>query len=47
MAPLRKETDRIDGEIMGVKQREHPITGVMFHPAPILATEGEKTIANS
>ena len=46
VVPLRKETDRIDGEIMGVKHREHPIAGFQFHPEPILTTEGKKMIAN-
>ena len=35
-----------DGEIMGVRHREHPITGVQFHPESILTTEGKKMIAN-
>lgn len=35
-----------DGEIMGVRHREHPIMGVQFHPESILTTEGKKMIAN-
>ncbi len=35
-----------DGEIMGVRHREHPIRGVQFHPESILTTEGKKMIAN-
>jgi anthranilate/para-aminobenzoate synthase component II len=43
---LRNKIDRIDVEIMGVRHREHPITGVQFHPESILTTEGKKMIAN-
>lgn len=34
------------GEIMGVKHREHPVWGVQFHPESIL-TEGGKTICKN
>jgi anthranilate synthase component 2 len=37
---------RDDGEIMGVRHREHPIMGVQFHPESILTTEGKKIIIN-
>ena len=37
---------RDDGEIMGVRHREHPIIGVQFHPESILTTEGKKIITN-
>jgi len=35
-----------DGEVMGVRHREHPIMGVQFHPESILTTEGKKIITN-
>ena len=35
---------RDDGEVMGIRHREHPILGVQFHPESILTTEGKKII---
>ncbi|MDJ0785941.1 MAG: aminodeoxychorismate/anthranilate synthase component II [Myxococcota bacterium] len=35
-----------DGEIMGVRHREHPIEGVQFHPESILTGEGKSLLAN-
>ena len=39
-------TVKDDGEVMGVRHREHPIMGVQFHPESILTTEGKKIITN-
>ncbi len=35
-----------EGEIMGVRHREHPIEGVQFHPESILTREGLALFAN-
>ncbi len=38
------ETD--EGEIMGVRHRDHPIFGVQFHPESILSEHGHELLAN-
>ncbi len=35
-----------DGEIMGVRHKEHLIMGVQFHPESILTHEGNKLLTN-
>jgi para-aminobenzoate synthetase component II len=35
-----------DDEIMGVRHREHPISGVQFHPESFLTGDGPKLLAN-
>ena len=35
-----------DGEIMAVRHRKYPITGVQFHPESILCEDGKKIIKN-
>jgi anthranilate synthase component 2 len=35
-----------DNEVMGVRHRTYPITGVQFHPESILCEDGKKIIKN-
>ena len=35
-----------DGEIMGVRHREHAVEGVQFHPEAILTEHGRRMLAN-
>jgi anthranilate synthase component 2 len=35
-----------EGEIMGVRHREHFVEGVQFHPESILTREGKRLLAN-
>ena len=35
-----------DGEIMGVRHREHAVHGVQFHPEAILTEHGKRLLAN-
>jgi para-aminobenzoate synthetase component 2 len=35
-----------EGEIMGLRHREHAVHGVQFHPESILTTEGKRLLAN-
>jgi anthranilate synthase/aminodeoxychorismate synthase-like glutamine amidotransferase len=39
-------TAHVGDEIMGVRHRELPITGVQFHPESILTVEGKKLLGN-
>ena len=41
---ITAETD--EGEIMGVKHKQHPIWGVQFHPESILTENGRTILAN-
>ena len=35
-----------DGEIMGLRHREHPIFGIQFHPESIMTPAGKRLIKN-
>ncbi len=35
-----------DGEIMGVRHREHPTEGIQFHPESIMTPVGKRLLRN-
>lgn len=45
-AALAITAETAEGEIMGLRHREHPIHGVQFHPESILTLEGKRLLAN-
>jgi len=45
-ACLEITAETAEGEIMGLRHKEHPIHGVQFHPESILTVEGKKLLRN-
>lgn len=43
---LRVIATTVDGEIMAVKHKDHPIYGVQFHPESIMTPEGDRMLNN-
>jgi para-aminobenzoate synthetase component II len=46
LAPLDVTARSEDGEIMGLKHREHPTYGVQFHPESVLTEHGYDLLRN-
>jgi anthranilate synthase/aminodeoxychorismate synthase-like glutamine amidotransferase len=45
-ASLERSAWTAEGEIMGVRHRQHAVEGVQFHPESILTLEGKRLLAN-
>jgi anthranilate synthase/aminodeoxychorismate synthase-like glutamine amidotransferase len=43
---LTVSAETVEGEIMGVRHRTHPVEGVQFHPESILTQAGKDLLAN-
>lgn len=43
---LRVTARTVDGEVMAVEHRDHPIFGVQFHPESIMTPDGKTMIRN-
>jgi anthranilate synthase/aminodeoxychorismate synthase-like glutamine amidotransferase len=45
-ACLQVTAEAPDGEIMGLRHREHPTEGIQFHPESVLTPAGKRLLAN-
>ena len=43
---LRVTAEADDGEIMGIRHREHPTEGIQFHPESIMTPVGKRLLRN-
>jgi anthranilate synthase component 2 len=43
---LEISSESEDGEIMGLRHREHPTEGIQFHPESIMTTVGKRLLKN-
>jgi para-aminobenzoate synthetase component 2 len=43
---LEISAETAEGEIMGVRHKQHPIEGIQFHPESILTKEGKGLLRN-
>ncbi len=45
-ACLEVTAEAPDGEIMGIRHREHPTEGIQFHPESVLTAAGKRLLGN-
>lgn len=45
-SPLTIEARADDGEVMGIRHRDHPVFGVQFHPESVLTEAGPRLLRN-